>query len=58
MQRTPIRSVLIVVALFAMLAASFAVSAQAQPVPTEAVAVRWLTYVDPRFDFSIRYPAN
>ena len=33
-----------------MLLVSFTFSAQTQPVPTEVVVVRWLTYVDPRFD--------
>jgi hypothetical protein len=53
MKHVPIRSTLVVVAMLAMLIVSLTVSAQAQPAPTEAGAVRWLTYVDPRFDFSI-----
>lgn len=58
MQRIPIRSMLVGIAILAMLVVSLTVSAQAQPVPVEAGAIRWLTYVDPRFDFSIRYPSN
>lgn len=58
MKHVPIRSTLVVVAMLAMLIVSLTVSAQAQPAPTEAGAVRWLTYVDPRFDFSIKYPSN
>lgn len=58
MQRIRVRSMLVVIAMLAMLVVSFTVSAQEQPILTEAGAVRWLTYVDPRFDFSIKYPST
>lgn len=58
MQRIPIRSMLVGIAVLAMLVVSLTVSAQAQPVPTEAGTTRWLTYVDPSFDFSIKYPSD
>ncbi|MCB8935924.1 MAG: M23 family metallopeptidase [Anaerolineae bacterium] len=58
MKRVPIRSTLVAVVMLSMLVVSVTVSAQAQPASQEAGSVRWLTYVDPRFDFSIRYPSD
>ena len=58
MQRIPVRRMLVVIAMLATLVVSFTVSAQEQAALAEADAVRWLTYVDPRFDFSIKYPSN
>ena len=50
------RRLLVVVVVVILLTAS--VSAFAQSDVPNAVPTRWLTYVDPRFDFSIRYPAE
>lgn len=58
MKRAPLRSTLVAVVMLSMLVVSVTVSAQAQPASQEAGSVRWLTYVDPRFDFSIRYPSD
>ncbi len=58
MKRVPIRSTLVAVVMLSMLVVSVTVSAQAPPASQAAGSVRWLTYVDPRFDFSIRYPSD
>ncbi len=58
MKRMSIRSMLATVVMLSTLVVSVTVSAQAQPASQEARSVRWLTYVDPRFDFSIRYPSD
>lgn len=47
---------LVVVILSMLLTASVSVSTQADA--PKAGTVRWLTYVDPRFDFSIKYPSD
>lgn len=58
MKRVPIRSTLAVGVMLSMLVVSITVSTQAQSAPQPKVSGRWLTYVDPRFDFSFRYPSD
>ena len=58
MKRVPVRSALVAVVMLTMLVVSVGASSQAQPDAPKAGSVRWLTYVDPRFDFSIRYPSD
>lgn len=58
MKRVPIRSTLVAVVMLSMLVISITVSAQGQPSSKEKASAPWLTYVDPRFDFSIRYPSD
>jgi len=41
-----------------LLVMTVSVSARTQSDSAPAGPVRWLTYVDPRFDFTIKYPAN
>lgn len=52
------RCMLFVAFLVLLLAMTISVSAQVQPDSVQANSVEWLTYVDPRFDFSIKYPSN
>lgn len=50
------RRLLVVVVLSMLLTASVSVFVQSDA--PKANSVRWLTYVDPRFDFSIKYPSD
>ena len=50
------RRLLLAIAVVTLAMASVSVLAQEQSSPT--TYVKWLTYVDPRFDFSVKYPSN
>lgn len=58
MKRAPVKSVLFAVVILALLVVSVAASVQAQSISQESGSVRWLTYVDPRFHFSFKYPSD
>jgi len=58
MKRVPVRSALVAVAMLTVMVISVAASSQAYPASQVTGSIRWLTYVDPRFDFSIRYPSD
>lgn len=58
MKSTPIRYALLNVCVLLLLTATISVSAQIPPRPTGTVSVKWQTYLDPRFDFTVEYPED
>ncbi len=58
MKSTPVRYTLFVVSVILLLTMTVSVSARVQSDFTQDAPVKWLTYIDPRFDFSINYPSN
>lgn len=58
MRSTLVRCTVLVALLLLVLVATASALPQIQSDHAQANSVRWLTYVDPRFDFSIRYPSD